>query len=416
VLTSFSLALVSAGLKSGLGGDDSKGMIAFSPDGEANEFLRKFKASRVGKWKLTNSKSLWEACDLACYFWALGRVEEARAVCQWTAGVEFAGNFNIWTPVAFQRALLAHLDEDDAWMAAVRANPSHGYHPAFVRDSVNQNIEETSRGLVAVEGGIENIGDARSRMLLALRRTLSLLQDHKYGILKAKWLQVDTLQDYQSRALKMLALAVDPQAYSTHGKAAVQQGSSGELLAAAAEPNKHLKKFKAKREGKWDFQNPDMLRDAGELAIYLFALERFDEAAELASLTFDAKSNCSHYDALRVAAYLHTRAGRTKEALKVFQQVLDVPSGWTHPRTPKQAEDQGNYWHRIEWHLGAVESGEIKESGSARRLSLACTLGNALDLWLRGALDAKNFGWYPLKKLESQVELGARLLREALAT
>ncbi len=47
---------------------------------ETNGWLRKIKAARQGKWKLTAAKSLWELSDLACALTALGRADEAIAI------------------------------------------------------------------------------------------------------------------------------------------------------------------------------------------------------------------------------------------------------------------------------------------------------------------------------------------------
>jgi hypothetical protein len=45
--------------------------VAFGPTAEPNHWLARFKAARVGKWSLKNSKSLREMADLAFYLTAV---------------------------------------------------------------------------------------------------------------------------------------------------------------------------------------------------------------------------------------------------------------------------------------------------------------------------------------------------------
>src|SRR5689334_9254929 len=74
---------------------------AFLPDDEPNGFLRKFKSTRVSKWRLTSSASLWEMSDLATYLLALERPTEAIDVAGYPADrVQFRRDYNIWSPVS----------------------------------------------------------------------------------------------------------------------------------------------------------------------------------------------------------------------------------------------------------------------------------------------------------------------------
>src|SRR5687768_2819686 len=70
---------------------------AFYPDGEENAFLRRFKTSKLAKWRLTNAASLKEIAYLGFYLSALGRDEEALEVVREPAEtVKFTGDWLFW--------------------------------------------------------------------------------------------------------------------------------------------------------------------------------------------------------------------------------------------------------------------------------------------------------------------------------
>ena len=75
---------------------------AFSPDDEKNAKLAKFKLARAAKWSLRSGKSLLDMGDLATYLLALNRREEAVEIGEFVSqNVQFAGNYDIWTPAAY---------------------------------------------------------------------------------------------------------------------------------------------------------------------------------------------------------------------------------------------------------------------------------------------------------------------------
>ena len=59
---------------------------AFSPEGETNRSLARFKAARLAKWNVNRAKSLQEMYELAFSLEALGRLEQALDVAAYPYG------------------------------------------------------------------------------------------------------------------------------------------------------------------------------------------------------------------------------------------------------------------------------------------------------------------------------------------
>jgi hypothetical protein len=82
---------------------------AFASDRESHEFLARVKKKASKNFRRTSAECLRNAGQLAFYLHALGRDEEALAVCRFLGQVQFDGNFNRWSPLETVLCLQARL-------------------------------------------------------------------------------------------------------------------------------------------------------------------------------------------------------------------------------------------------------------------------------------------------------------------
>lgn len=101
----------------------------FKSEYETHKYLKKFKKSWEKRFKLTRMKELYESVDLSNYLVALGRETEARDLLkEITSQIEFAGNYNIWSPTGAGVILLSRL---------LRLEQSNEYLPTIERIAEN---------------------------------------------------------------------------------------------------------------------------------------------------------------------------------------------------------------------------------------------------------------------------------------
>lgn len=106
--------------------------LVLTRPGETNRQIARIKASLAKRWSLTRMGELFDTVELAWCLVALERTMEARELLSAVIAVPFAGDYNIWTPVASGiclRARLARLASDsNTWqeaMARIREAPAY---------------------------------------------------------------------------------------------------------------------------------------------------------------------------------------------------------------------------------------------------------------------------------------------------
>jgi hypothetical protein len=77
---------------------------------DPNPYIARFCSSWRKRFRPTKMEELYEAVDLANFYVALGRPDDAERLLNWVVGlVEFGGNYNVWCPAGAGRMLLARL-------------------------------------------------------------------------------------------------------------------------------------------------------------------------------------------------------------------------------------------------------------------------------------------------------------------
>ena len=77
---------------------------------DPDPYLARFCSSWRKRFRPTKMEELYEAVDLANFYVALARPDDAERLLGWVVGqVEFRGNYNEWSPAGAGRMLLARL-------------------------------------------------------------------------------------------------------------------------------------------------------------------------------------------------------------------------------------------------------------------------------------------------------------------
>lgn len=386
-------------------------------------FLKKFKASRKDKWKLTRVQMLYDASELMYFLLALNRPAEAVAIGDWVrAGVRFANDYDIWTPAALCFSALYHaklrMGDPEGAIDAMEPLREHGSHAGGSRWYLEQLPEQDANLWLVEDGLAEGLSESRSLIRGALRTVLKLQAQWECGIggeIEYPREKVDALRE---RALRMYALLAEPKSYSAYVKGRQQPAlPAASPLSSVGETNKALLKFKKEREGKWRFDSGPMADDAASLAAMLDALDRTPEALAVSdhALASLAITGPYHYwsNLPITQAYLHARQGNWEMARQTLLPLVEHPH-LIVPRTPAGLIDPYNSIGGVATLVRNIRDGSLAGRPQTLRGHLLSLYPGVMDTWLRAKLNYPNTDWLPLPVIEAHLAACKNLLRDLL--
>jgi hypothetical protein len=177
--------------------------LAFEFEGENVPKLAKFKRVRAGKWSLRSAKSLSEIAELATYLLALERYEEAAEIGQFVSeGIEFSGNYDLWSPASQSIAIgarasrmLGQEDRASKIFAPLKTNPSHCFNQATLKQILRETYDSLRQGV--------------SLKLIACHNAL-VLEEFYAGRGGTEWYPITELEAQLNQALALIRQSLEP--------------------------------------------------------------------------------------------------------------------------------------------------------------------------------------------------------------
>ncbi len=177
----------------------------------------------------------------------------------------------------------------------------------------------------------------------------------------------------------------------------------------AGESNRWLAKYKQARLEKWSIRSARSLTEMSDLGAFYLALDRYDQAIEVAEFVRGHVAFAGDYNiwtfaaiALCFGAYACRRSGRLDQEIALFEPVRIDPArifGDREQLEPKMFKE------------GAELLAYGTERSVSARLRALTTLRHQVYFYEAANFHVPRTEWFPIAELENQISSALRLLR-----